>query len=189
MLVDNAAVRVALTNQHADLGDIYFDLGLVAEAVEEFRKAGLKLDMGKSCIRFKSLGDLPHSAVAGLASGMTVEEYIERYEALIALATAVIRSYCLEFDLAYGLVATKKSIRDLIRHRTAGNVRKTEDIELLMRAEDLHVAPVITCPADQTVNCQDRNDPAATGSATATPSTAAMKATSRMYGIHPTGMP
>lgn len=50
---------------------------------------------------------------------------------LIALATAVIRSYCLEFDLAYGLVATKKSIRDLIRLRTAGNSRKTQDVELL----------------------------------------------------------
>ena len=50
---------------------------------------------------------------------------------LIALATAVIRSYCLEFDLAYGLVATKKSLRDLIRLRTAGSSRKSHDIELL----------------------------------------------------------
>ncbi len=50
---------------------------------------------------------------------------------LIALATAVIRSYCLEHDLAYGLVATKKSIRDLIRIRTAANARQTGDIELL----------------------------------------------------------
>ncbi len=50
---------------------------------------------------------------------------------LIALATAVIRSYCLEYEMAYGLVATKKSIRELIRHRTAGNSRKIEDIELL----------------------------------------------------------
>lgn len=50
---------------------------------------------------------------------------------LIALATAVIRSYCLEHDLAYGLVATKKGIRDLIRHRTSGKSRKVEDVELL----------------------------------------------------------
>ena len=32
-------IRGKLANQHADLGDIYFDLGLLAEAVEEFRKA------------------------------------------------------------------------------------------------------------------------------------------------------
>lgn len=50
---------------------------------------------------------------------------------LIALATAVIRSYCLEHDLAYGLVATKKSIRDLIRLRVAGSSRNTDPIELL----------------------------------------------------------
>jgi tetratricopeptide (TPR) repeat protein len=32
-------IRGKLANQHADLGDIYFDLGLHAEAVEEYRKA------------------------------------------------------------------------------------------------------------------------------------------------------
>ena len=50
---------------------------------------------------------------------------------LIALATAVIRSYCIEDQLAYGLVATKKSIRDLIRYKISGNTKKTEEIELL----------------------------------------------------------
>jgi ribonuclease D len=50
---------------------------------------------------------------------------------LIALATAVIRSYCIEDQLAYGLVATKKSIRDLIRHKISGNTKKTDEIELL----------------------------------------------------------
>lgn len=50
---------------------------------------------------------------------------------LIALATAVIRSYCLEKDLAYSLVATKKSIRDLIRHRSADHPSRIEDVELL----------------------------------------------------------
>jgi tetratricopeptide (TPR) repeat protein len=32
-------IRGKLANQHADLGDIYFDLGLLAEAVGEYRKA------------------------------------------------------------------------------------------------------------------------------------------------------
>jgi tetratricopeptide (TPR) repeat protein len=36
-------IRGKLANQHADLGDIYFDLGLHAEAVEEYRKA---VDLG-----------------------------------------------------------------------------------------------------------------------------------------------
>jgi len=32
-------IRGKLANQHADLGDIYFDLGLMSEAIEEYRKA------------------------------------------------------------------------------------------------------------------------------------------------------
>lgn len=38
-----------------------------------------------------------------------------REAALIALITAVLRGFCLEGDLSYGLVASKKSIRELIR--------------------------------------------------------------------------
>src|SRR5512139_347880 len=36
-------IRGKLANQHADLGDIYFDLGLHGEAVSEYRKA---VDLG-----------------------------------------------------------------------------------------------------------------------------------------------
>ncbi len=54
-----------------------------------------------------------------------------RETALIALATAVVRGYCLDNDLAYSLVATKKSIQDLIRHRTLGRPADPADVELL----------------------------------------------------------
>ncbi len=54
-----------------------------------------------------------------------------REDVLIALATAVIRSYCLDFGLSYGLVTTKKMIRDLIRHRTIGLPSSAADVELL----------------------------------------------------------
>lgn len=54
-----------------------------------------------------------------------------RESVLIALATAVVRGYCLDSDLAYGLVATKKSLRDLIRHRTADEPTNPEEVELL----------------------------------------------------------
>jgi ribonuclease D len=54
-----------------------------------------------------------------------------REDVLIALATAVIRSYCLDYGLSYGLVATKKMIRDLIRHRTIGLPSSADDVELL----------------------------------------------------------
>jgi ribonuclease D len=54
-----------------------------------------------------------------------------REAALIALLGAVIRSYCLEHDLAYGLTATKKSILELVRHCTAGNPQERNEVELL----------------------------------------------------------
>ncbi|UCE61040.1 MAG: HRDC domain-containing protein [Phycisphaerales bacterium] len=54
-----------------------------------------------------------------------------RDAALLALVTAVARSYCLEHKLAYGLVATQKSIRELIRHSAFGRPSDGTGVELL----------------------------------------------------------
>ncbi len=50
--------------------------------------------------------------------------------AVVSLASAVARSYCMENELAYGLVATQKSIRDLVRHRS-GQILSADAVELL----------------------------------------------------------
>lgn len=46
-----------------------------------FRQAGKKLDIGKSCVRFRTLDDLALDAIAGAIAGTSVETFIERYEA------------------------------------------------------------------------------------------------------------
>ncbi len=51
--------------------------------------------------------------------------------ALIALITGVMRGYCVEHDLAYGLAASKKLIRDLVRHHKGGGPADPQDVELL----------------------------------------------------------
>ncbi len=51
--------------------------------------------------------------------------------ALVALGTAVVRCYCMEHGLAYGLVATQKSIRDLIKHSTINHPTDGTSVELL----------------------------------------------------------
>lgn len=52
--------------------------------VGEYPKhAKRKLDMGKSCIRFKNLQDIPWDLIEELARKMTAEEWIEIYEAEI----------------------------------------------------------------------------------------------------------
>ncbi|HEX8691954.1 MAG TPA: DUF1801 domain-containing protein [Longimicrobium sp.] len=48
---------------------------------EEFRKAGKKLDMGKSCIRFRSLDDLPLDVVGRAIASTPPEKMIALYEA------------------------------------------------------------------------------------------------------------
>jgi len=42
-----------------------------------------KLDMGKSCIRFKKMDDIPYKLIAELTSKMSAQEWIDVYEANI----------------------------------------------------------------------------------------------------------
>lgn len=51
--------------------------------VDAWAKTGKKLDMGKSCIRFKKLDDLPLDVIGKAFSRITVKKYIERYEAAL----------------------------------------------------------------------------------------------------------
>ena len=48
---------------------------------EEYKKSGKKLDMGKSCVRFKKLDDLPLDLVGKVIKKVPVEQYIKIYEA------------------------------------------------------------------------------------------------------------
>lgn len=45
-----------------------------------YRKTGKKLDMGKSCVRFKSFDDLPADLIAQTVASLKPEEFIARYE-------------------------------------------------------------------------------------------------------------
>lgn len=47
---------------------------------DEFRNAGKKLDIGKSCVRFKKLDDLPLDAIGTLIAGTPPADFITLYE-------------------------------------------------------------------------------------------------------------
>ena len=64
------------------LMSVYGDPALCAWFVEQHQKAGKKLDMGKSCIRFRTLEDLHLPAVAEVIRRVSVEDFIARYEAV-----------------------------------------------------------------------------------------------------------
>jgi hypothetical protein len=48
---------------------------------EEFSRAGLKLNMGKSCIRFRKAEDLPLTAIGRAVASTPSDEFIRLYEA------------------------------------------------------------------------------------------------------------
>lgn len=60
---------------------VYQDPEQEARLREGFQKAGKKLDMGKSCLRFKRLDDLPMSVLAEAVAGTPPEAFIAQYEA------------------------------------------------------------------------------------------------------------
>lgn len=51
---------------------------------EAFAKAEKKLDMGKSCIRFKTADDLPLETIGKIIASTPPDAFIERYEAIRA---------------------------------------------------------------------------------------------------------
>lgn len=60
---------------------IYADPGLLKWFVNEYPKHNSqKLDMGKSCVRFKKLDQIPYKLIGELMKKMTVKQWIEGYE-------------------------------------------------------------------------------------------------------------
>ena len=61
---------------------IYSDPKLMNWFVNEFpRHSKQKLDMGKSCVRFKKMDDIPYQLIGELMRKMTAEDWIKKYEA------------------------------------------------------------------------------------------------------------
>lgn len=61
---------------------IYANPELMEWFVAEYPKHNKrKLDMGKSCIRFKKVEEIPYALIAELVQKMTMQEWIELYEA------------------------------------------------------------------------------------------------------------
>jgi hypothetical protein len=60
---------------------LYMNAEREAWLAEEFRKAGKKLDMGKACVRFRRLEDLPLDVIGRVIAATTPEAWIACYEA------------------------------------------------------------------------------------------------------------
>lgn len=77
---------LASTKQHIAVHHmgLYSDEALMAWFQQAHAKASpRKLDMGKSCVRYKRPEDIPETLIAELFGRMTVQDWIARYEAVL----------------------------------------------------------------------------------------------------------
>lgn len=63
---------------------LYSDAELETWFREEWARTGKKLDMGKSCIRFKKLDDVPLALIGRVVRKVPVKKFVEHYEATLA---------------------------------------------------------------------------------------------------------
>ena len=62
------------------LSSIYEDDGLREEFEKRYRDSGKRMDVGKSCVRFTKLENLPLDVIAWAVAQTGIEERIARYE-------------------------------------------------------------------------------------------------------------
>ena len=75
-------VALAAQKEHFSLYlmGVYGDPAREAWIRDAFREAGKKLDMGKSCVRFRTLEELPLDSIAQLVASVAADEFIALYE-------------------------------------------------------------------------------------------------------------
>ncbi len=67
------------------LNNIYADPDTQRWFEDAYEATGKRMDMGKSCVRFRRLDDLPLELIGEAIARTSVDEFIERYEAARAM--------------------------------------------------------------------------------------------------------
>jgi uncharacterized protein YdhG (YjbR/CyaY superfamily) len=75
-----AAVAAQKHHYALYLHSVYADEEVESALRDAYREAGIKLDAGRSCVRFKRLDQLLPAAVAAAIAAITVDDFITRYE-------------------------------------------------------------------------------------------------------------
>lgn len=79
---------ISLASQKNHLALYHMGIYMFLEILEWFeaeyeKRVPTKLDMGKSCVRFKNTKNIPYDLVTELSEKITVEDYIQQYESTI----------------------------------------------------------------------------------------------------------
>lgn len=62
---------------------IYSDPATLDWFQQAYRATGYKLDMGKSCIRFKKMEQIPYELIAELMRRITLRDYLDNYVSMV----------------------------------------------------------------------------------------------------------
>jgi hypothetical protein len=79
-----AAIAAQKNHYALYLTGVYMDPALTRRVQETFKAAGKRLDMGKSCVRFKSLDAFPLDELGPIVAAVPIEEFIARYQSIHA---------------------------------------------------------------------------------------------------------
>ena len=63
------------------LSTVYGDEQVAEWFIKRYKATGKRLDMGKSCVRFRKLDDLPLDLIGEVIAGSSVSDYIAIYKA------------------------------------------------------------------------------------------------------------
>ncbi|HKL12044.1 MAG TPA: DUF1801 domain-containing protein [Halanaerobiales bacterium] len=63
------------------LTPVYQSKELEKELKEKYKETGIKVNMGKSCLRFKRIEEIPIDFIGDLISRVSIKEFIQIYEA------------------------------------------------------------------------------------------------------------
>jgi uncharacterized protein YdhG (YjbR/CyaY superfamily) len=86
MLIGLSATKSGLSLHHMGL---YGSTPLMSWFKSEWTKhSSKKLDIGKACIRFKKVEDVPLDLIGELASKLTPQQWVEQYEKALSMRVA-----------------------------------------------------------------------------------------------------
>lgn len=103
------------------LMSVYGDAETERWFAEGFRRAGKRLDMGKSCVRFRALEALPLDVIGEAIARVSVAEYIAGYERVRGVTPSARQSRAkparLEAPARQQAAVKKKAARSAVRRR------------------------------------------------------------------------
>lgn len=81
-----AAIAAQKNHYAIYLSAPYQNSKILKQLEDGYAKAGMKLDMGKSCVRFRKIEEVPLEVIAEVVAAQSVDEFVAQYEAIQAEA-------------------------------------------------------------------------------------------------------